>query len=148
MSDYGADTECSGPEPPQAECLTGGKDVVVPGETDEMLISADDLDGRVVGHYLDRSQRHPHRGRQTQPPVTVLQRAPDLRNISRQSYDYPMINRLEPGHWVTESMGHLDRLSRPGHRVIIMTQCETRVFPIFEKKIKIYIFCENPSNRH
>ena len=62
-----------------------------------------------------------------------------------------MINRLELGHWVTESMGHLDHLSRPGHRVIIMTRCETRVFPIFEQKdkdIKIYIFCENPSNRH
>jgi len=44
------------PRTAQAECLTGGEDVVVPGETDEMLVSADDLDGRVVGHYLDRSQ--------------------------------------------------------------------------------------------
>jgi len=39
----------------------------------------------------------------------------------------------------------LGHLSRPGHRVIILTRCETRVFPVFEKKaqdkdIKIYIF--------
>ena len=38
-------------------------------------------------------------------------------------------------------MGHL---SCPGHRIIILTRCETRVFPVFEKKaqdkdIKIYI---------
>jgi len=33
---------------------------------------------------------------------------------------------MELGHWVTGPMGHL---SRPGHRVIILTQCETRVFP-------------------
>jgi len=37
---------------------------------------------------------------------------------------------MELGHWVTGSMGHL---SRPGHRVIILTRCETRVFPVFEK---------------
>jgi len=37
---------------------------------------------------------------------------------------------MELGHWVTGSLGHL---SRPGHRVIISTRCETRVFPIFEK---------------
>jgi len=42
-------------------------------------------------------------------------------------------------------MGHLGHLLRPGHRVIIMTRCETRVFQVFEKKakdkdIKIYIF--------
>jgi len=30
----------------------------------------------------------------------------------------------------TRSLGHL---SRPGHRVIILTRCETRVFPVFEK---------------
>ena len=49
---------------------------------------------------------------------------------------------MELGHWVTRSMGHLDHLSRPGHRVIILTRCETRVFPVFEKTqdIKIYIF--------
>jgi len=38
---------------------------------------------------------------------------------------------MELGHWVTGSMGHL---SCPGHRVIILTRCETRVFPVFEKK--------------
>jgi len=40
---------------------------------------------------------------------------------------------MELGHWVTGSMGHLGHLSRPGHLVIILTQCETRVFPVFEK---------------
>jgi len=40
---------------------------------------------------------------------------------------------MELGHWVTGSMRHLGHLSRPGHRVIILTQCETRVFPVFEK---------------
>ena len=49
---------------------------------------------------------------------------------------------MELGHWATGSMGHLGHVSRPGHRVIILTRCETRVFPVFEKlpKIKIYIF--------
>jgi len=51
---------------------------------------------------------------------------------------------MELGHWVTGSMGHLGHLSRPGHRVIILTRYETRVFPVFEKAqnkdIKIYIF--------
>jgi len=46
---------------------------------------------------------------------------------------------------VTGSVGHLGHLSRPGHRVIILTPCETRVFPLFAKKtqdkdINIYIF--------
>jgi len=53
---------------------------------------------------------------------------------------------MELGHWVTGSMGHLGHLSRTGHRVIILTRCETRVFPVFEKKqnkdLKIYIFAE------
>ena len=46
---------------------------------------------------------------------------------------------MELGHWVTGSMGHLGHLSRPGHRVtgsprvIILTRCETLVFPVFEK---------------
>ena len=39
---------------------------------------------------------------------------------------------MELGHWVTGSMGHLSHLSRPGHRVIIFTRCETRVFQVFE----------------
>ena len=51
---------------------------------------------------------------------------------------------MELGHWVTGSMGHLGHLSRPGHRVIVLTRCETRVFPVFEKNqdkdTKIYIF--------
>ena len=44
---------------------------------------------------------------------------------------------MELGHWVTSSMGHLGHLSRPGHRVIILTQCETRVFPVFETMPKM-----------
>ena len=51
---------------------------------------------------------------------------------------------MELGHWVTGSMGHLGHLSRPGHRVITLTRCETRVFLVFEKAqdkdIKTYIF--------
>jgi len=47
---------------------------------------------------------------------------------------------MELGHLVTGLMGHLGDLSRPGHRVIILTRCETRVFPVLEKKPKIYIF--------
>jgi len=45
---------------------------------------------------------------------------------------------MELGHWVTGSVGHLGHLSRPGHRVIIiLTQCETRVFPVYEKMPKM-----------
>jgi len=40
-------------------------------------------------------------------------------------------------NWVTGSMGHLGHLSRPGHRVIILTRCETRVFPVFETMPKM-----------
>jgi len=51
---------------------------------------------------------------------------------------------MELGHWVTGSMGHLGHLSRPGHRVIILTRCETQVFRFSKKTqnkdIKIYIF--------
>ena len=35
------------------------------------------------------------------------------------------------------SMGHLGHLSRPGHRVIILTRCETRVLPVFRKMRKM-----------
>jgi len=44
---------------------------------------------------------------------------------------------MELGHWVTGSMGHLGHLSRPGYRVIILAQCETRVFPVFGKMPKM-----------
>jgi len=52
---------------------------------------------------------------------------------------------MELGHWVTRSMGHLGHLSRPGHRVIILTRCENPSFSGLRKKtqdkdIKIYIF--------
>jgi len=35
------------------------------------------------------------------------------------------VSDMELGHWVTGSMGHFGHLSRPGHRVIISTRCET-----------------------
>ena len=38
---------------------------------------------------------------------------------------------------VTWSMGHLGHLLRPGHWVITLTRCETRVFPVFEKMPKM-----------
>ena len=44
---------------------------------------------------------------------------------------------MKLGHWVTGSVGHLGRLSRPGRRVIILTRRETRVFPVFEKMPKM-----------
>jgi len=44
---------------------------------------------------------------------------------------------MELGHWVTGSVGHLGHLARPGHRVIILTRCETRVFPVCEKMSKV-----------
>ena len=42
-------------------------------------------------------------------------------------------------NWVTGSMGHL---SRPGHQVIILTQCETRFFPVLEK-MPVHLKCSN-----
>ena len=53
---------------------------------------------------------------------------------------------MELGHWVTGSMGYLGHLSRLGHRVIILTRCETRVFPVFEKMPKmqnVHLKCRN-----
>ena len=50
---------------------------------------------------------------------------------------------MELGYWVTGSVGHL---SQPGHRVIILTRCETRVFPVFEKMPKmqnVHLKCWN-----
>ena len=52
----------------------------------------------------------------------------------------PSAADMELGHWVIGSMGDLGHLSRPGHRVIILSWCETRVFPVFEKKLKIKIY--------
>jgi len=44
---------------------------------------------------------------------------------------------MELGQWVTGSIGHLGHLSCPGHRVIILTRCKIRVFPVFEKMPKM-----------
>jgi len=46
---------------------------------------------------------------------------------------------VQLGHWVNGSVGHLGHLSLPGYRVILLTRCETRVFPVLEKKPKIKI---------
>ena len=53
---------------------------------------------------------------------------------------------MELGHWVTGSMGHL---SRPGHRVIILTRRETRVFPVVVKMPKmqnVHLKCGNDNS--
>ena len=39
---------------------------------------------------------------------------------------------MELGHWVTGSMGHLGHLSRPGHRVIILTRVRPEFFRFFK----------------
>ena len=57
----------------------------------------------------------------------------DMVDASRLAWLTGTTPDMELGHWVTDSMGHLGHLSRPGHRVIILTRCETRVFPVFEK---------------
>ena len=49
----------------------------------------------------------------------------------------------------TGSLGHRvngSSFTRPGHRVIILTRCETRVFPVFEKMLKmqkVHLKCWN-----
>ena len=65
-------------------------------------------------------------------------------NSCRRNFLYPTDTQL--GHWVTGSMGHLGHLPRPGHRVIILTRCETRVFSGFRKKPKmqnVHLKCWN-----
>ena len=91
-----------------------------------LLLSIDgtETDGRTIDRSIDPAPR-------------------TMRAASKTDYRPDM----ELGHWVTGSMGHLGHLSRPGHRVIILTRCETWVFPVFEKKPKIKIyediyFCE------
>jgi len=59
---------------------------------------------------------------------------------------YVYVSDMELGHWVTWWVGHLGHLSRPDHRVIILTRCETLVFPVFEKIPKmqnVYLKCWN-----
>ena len=74
------------------------------------------------GRHLPQQQQQQH-GRATS-------RAPPLFPELDDSHTSRAAD-VELGHWVTGSMGHL---SRPGHRVIILTRCETQVFfPVFEK---------------
>ena len=57
--------------------------------------------------------------------------------------DVWFVPEMELGHWVTRSIGHLGHLSLPGHRVIILTRCETPSFSGFRKKCpkcKTYIW--------
>ena len=39
----------------------------------------------------------------------------------------------DPFRRLCMELGHLGHLSRPGHRVIILTWCEAQVFPLFNK---------------
>jgi len=55
-------------------------------------------------------------------PVAGVHLGTDLYNDQDQTWN-----------WVAGSMGHLGHLSRPGHRVIILTRCETPVFPGLRK---------------
>jgi len=41
------------------------------------------------------------------------------------------------GHWVNGSFGSSFTSGSPGHRVIILTRRDTRVFPVFEKMPKM-----------
>ena len=60
----------------------------------------------------------------------------DMVDASRLAWLTGTTPDMELGDWITDSMGHLGHLSRPGHRVIILTRCETRIFPVFEKMPK------------
>ena len=66
--------------------------------------------------------------------------------INWHSYGTKLCHCHQTWNWVIGSLGHLGHLSRPGHRVIILTGCETRVFRFSKKAqdrpkdIKIYIF--------
>ena len=66
--------------------------------------------------------------------MKIVRSVPSFLNVSIRQWSGA---DMELGHWVTGSMGHLGRLSRPGYRVIILTRRETRVFPVFEKSSKI-----------
>ena len=72
------------------------------------------------------------------PPVHAYRPRPTTLQFTHNPH-HQLLPDMVLGHWVTGSMGHLDHLSRLGHRVIILTRCETRVFPVFEKKPKIKI---------
>ena len=82
----------------------------------------------------DRQTDRRHRTVTSIVPAPQTMRTVPLTNVTAPD--------TELGHWVTGSMGHLGHLSRAGHRVIILTRCETRVFPVFEKmpKCKTYIW--------
>jgi len=77
------------------------------------------------------------------PPTRTDSSAPLDQSVTKTLvYDDDIACVGQTWNWVIGS---------PGRPVIILTRCETRVFPVFEKKPKIYkdiYFCENPSNRH
>ena len=62
----------------------------------------------------------------------------------QKTYIHVYTSDVEMGHWVTGSVGHLGHLSRPGHRVIILTGVRPEFFRFSkkaqDKDIKIYIF--------
>ena len=61
--------------------------------------------------------------------------------IGALSFPIATSYKLKLGHWVTRSVGHLGHLSRPGHRVIILTRSETQFIRFSKKcpKYKAYI---------
>jgi len=83
----------------------------------------------VGGHGLVR-RRHVEPGRATDLAGVIgatpaLWAIPDSTPGARRIHRH-CIPDMELGHCVTGSMGHLGHLSRPGHRVIILTRPETR----------------------
>jgi len=84
----------------------------------------------VGGHGLVR-RRHVEPGRATDLAGVIgatpaLWAIPDSTTPGARRIHRHCIPDMELGHCVTGSMGHLGHLSRPGHRVIILTRRETR----------------------
>jgi len=67
--------------------------------------------------------------------IHLLRRDVRRRAVQRRvtHADQQNTRRWQTWNWVIGSPGHLGHLSRPGHRVIILTRCETIVCPVFEK---------------
>ena len=84
----------------------------------------------VGGHGLVR-RRHVEPGRATDLAGVIgatpaLWAIPDSTTPGARRIHRHCIPDMELGHCVTGSVGHLGHLSRPGHRVIILTRRETR----------------------
>ena len=83
----------------------------------------------MVDPYRREAWRAEARARSAESRDEVADRRPGVFEHSWQTWN-----------WVNGSvgnLGHLGHCSRPGHRVIILTRCETRVFPVFEEMTKM-----------